>query len=559
MLKLIAIVGTNSKRSTNRQLLQYMQKHFADKAEIELVEIKDLPVFNKPADKLIPAEALEIVAKIDAADGVIIGTPEYDHSIPAVLMSALAWISYGVFPLLNKPVMITGASYGTLGSSRAQLQLRQILNAPEIKATVLPDEFLLSHSLQAFDKNGDLVDLDVINKLDAIFDDFRIFVKITEKLRSAQELLRKDAEVEGKEHKESYDKLIFATGSTPILPPIEGVEIVKGNREFKTTLENVQFVKLYQNAEEVINKLADKSQHLERIAVVGGGYIGVELAEAFERLGKEVVLVDIVDTVLNGYYDKDFTQMMAKNLEDHNIRLALGQTVKAIEGDGKVERLVTDKETFDVDMVVLAVGFRPNTALADGKIELFRNGAFLVDKKQETSIPGVYAVGDCATVYDNARKDTSYIALASNAVRTGIVGAYNACGHELEGIGVQGSNGISIYGLHMVSTGLTLEKAKAAGYNATETGFNDLQKPEFMKHDNHEVAIKIVFDKDSREILGAQMVSRDSAIGMAIHMFSLAIQEHVTIDKLALTDLFFLPHFNKPYNYITMAALSAEK
>ena len=194
MLKLIAIVGTNSKRSTNRQLLQYMQKHFADKAEIELVEIKDLPVFNKPADKLIPAEALEIVAKIEAADGVIIGTPEYDHSIPAVLMGALAWISYGVFPLLNKPVMITGASYGTLGSSRAQLQLRQILNAPEIKANVLPDEFLLSHSLQAFDKNGDLVDLDVIKKLDAIFDDFRIFVKITEKLRNAQELLRKDAE-----------------------------------------------------------------------------------------------------------------------------------------------------------------------------------------------------------------------------------------------------------------------------------------------------------------------------------------------------------------------------
>jgi len=188
MLKLIAIVGTNSKRSTNRQLLQYMQKHFADKAEIEL------PVFNKPADKQIPAEATEIAAKIEAADGVIIGTPEYDHSIPAVLMSALAWISYGVFPLLNKPVMITGASYGTLGSSRAQLQLRQILNAPEIKANVLPDEFLLSHSLQAFDQNGDLVDLDVIKKLDAIFDDFRIFVKVTEKLRNAQELLRKDAE-----------------------------------------------------------------------------------------------------------------------------------------------------------------------------------------------------------------------------------------------------------------------------------------------------------------------------------------------------------------------------
>ena len=187
MVKLIAIVGTNSKRSTNRQLLQYMQKHFADKAEIELVEIKDIPVFNKPADKQVPEAVLEIVAKIEEADGVIIGTPEYDHSI-------LACLSYGVFPLLNKPVMITGASYGTLGSSRAQLQLRQILNAPEIKANVLPDEFLLSHSLQAFDNYGDLVDLDVIQQLDAIFDDFRIFVKITDKLRNAHELIRKSAE-----------------------------------------------------------------------------------------------------------------------------------------------------------------------------------------------------------------------------------------------------------------------------------------------------------------------------------------------------------------------------
>lgn len=194
MLKLIAIVGTNSKRSTNRQLLQYMSKHFADKAEIELVEIKDIPMFNKPADRRVPELVSEIAEKINAADGVLIGTPEYDHSIPAVLMNALAWLSYGIYPLLNKPVMITGASYGTLGSSRAQLQLRQILNAPEIKANVLPDEFLLSHSLQAFDPSGDLVDLDVVKKLDAIFDDFRIFVKITDKLRNAQELLRKDAE-----------------------------------------------------------------------------------------------------------------------------------------------------------------------------------------------------------------------------------------------------------------------------------------------------------------------------------------------------------------------------
>ncbi|BAW16955.1 flavin reductase [Streptococcus intermedius] len=195
MLKLIGLVGTNSKRSTNRQILQYMQKHFADKAAIELVEIKDIPLFNKPADKKLPTIVMEIAEKIKAADGVIIGTPEYDHSIPASLMSALAWLSYGIYPMINKPVMITGASYGTLGSSRAQLQLRQILDAPELKASVMPgSEFLLSHSLQAFDKEGNLIDLDTIQKLDALFNDFRLFVKITEKLSSAQELLHKEAE-----------------------------------------------------------------------------------------------------------------------------------------------------------------------------------------------------------------------------------------------------------------------------------------------------------------------------------------------------------------------------
>ena len=363
--------------------------------------------------------------------------------------------------------------------------------------------------------------------------------------------------VNGQEHLESYDKLIFATGSQPIIPPIKGVEIVEGNREFKATLENLQFVKLYQNSAEVIEKLKN-NEGINRVAVVGAGYIGVELAEAFERLGKEVTLIDVADTCLAGYYDRELSDLMSQNLADHGIKLAYGQTVQAVEGEGKVERIVTDKETFDVDMVIMAVGFRPNTALGAGKIELFRNGAFLVDKKQETSIPGVYAVGDCATIYDNSLGKMSYIALASNAVRSGIVGAYNATGHELEGIGVQGSNGINIYDLKMVSTGLTLEKAKAAGYNAVETGFNDLQKPEFIKHNNHEVAIRIVFDKDTRVILGAQMASHED-ISMGIHLFSLAIQEKVTIDKLALMDIFFLPHFNKPYNYITMAALTAEK
>ena len=361
--------------------------------------------------------------------------------------------------------------------------------------------------------------------------------------------------VNGQEHVESFDKLLFATGSQPILPPIKGAEIKEDSLEFEATLENLQFVKLYQNSADVIEKL--KNKDIKRVAVVGAGYIGVELAEAFQRKGKEVVLIDVVDTCLAGYYDRDLSDLMAKNLEDNGIKLAFGETVKEVAGDGKVEKIITDKNEYDVDMVILAVGFRPNTAFAGEGIERFRNGAFLVNKRQETSIPGVYAIGDCATIYDNATGDTGYIALASNAVRTGIVAAHNICGTDLEGIGVQGSNGISIYGLNLVSTGLTLEKATRLGFNAAVTEVTDNQKPEFIEHGNFPVTLKIVYDKDSRRVLGAQMAARED-ISLGIHLFSLAIQEGVTIEKLALTDLFFLPHFNKPYNYITVAALGAE-
>lgn len=361
--------------------------------------------------------------------------------------------------------------------------------------------------------------------------------------------------LDGKPHVETYDKLVLATGSEPILPPIKGAEIEEGSREFKATLENLQFVKLYQNSAEVIEKL--KNPAINRVAVVGAGYIGVELAEAFKRLDKEVILVDIAETSLGGYYDPEFTDLMNKNLADNGIKLAFGQTVQAVEGNGKVERLVTDKETFDVDMVILAVGFRPNTGLGRDTLETFRNGAYVVNKKQETSMKDVYAVGDCATVYDNTINDTNYIALASNALRSGIVAAHNICGNELEGNGVQGSNGICIFDLKMVSTGLTEAKAKRFGFNPEVTDVVALQKPGFIEHDNHDVKLRIVYDKDTRVILGAQMASKED-MSMGIHMFSLAIQEKVTIDRLALLDMFFLPHFNQPYNYVTMAGLNAK-
>lgn len=347
----------------------------------------------------------------------------------------------------------------------------------------------------------------------------------------------------GEEFAENYDKLILATGSAPIAPNIPGKD-----------LKNVEFLKLFQDGQSV--DAAMQQVAVETIAVIGAGYIGVEIAEAAKRRGKNVLLFDAAENSLPNYYDKWFTDDMDRVLSENGVELHYGETATAYKGTDKVEALVTNKGEYPVDLVLNAIGFRPNNELGKEHLKLFGNGAYLVDSRQQTSDPNVYAIGDCATIYSNALQATTYIALATNAVRSGIVAAHNIGGTPLESIGVQGSNGISIFGYHMVSTGLTVQEATKAGLKVRHTEFEDLQRPGFMK-ENNSVKIRIVYEEGSRRIVGAQMASFED-VSMGIHMFSLAIGEQVTIDKLKLLDIFFLPHFNQPYNYITMAALGAE-
>ncbi len=193
-MKLVAIVGTNSKRSTNRKLLRFMAKHFAKKADIEILEIKDLPAFNEPEDKIAPQAVASFTEKIAQAQGVIIATPEYDHTIPAPLSSALEWIAYTSRPLINKPVMIVGASLGLLGTSRAQAHLRQILDAPELKARLMPgNEFLLGHSEQVLTDEGELTNADKVAELEDCFAEFLEFVSLTNQLVKEADTKRKQA------------------------------------------------------------------------------------------------------------------------------------------------------------------------------------------------------------------------------------------------------------------------------------------------------------------------------------------------------------------------------
>ncbi|WP_066186554.1 NADPH-dependent FMN reductase [Gracilibacillus timonensis] len=194
MKNFLAILGTNSDHSTNRLLLQFMQRHFAEQANIEIFEIKNIPAFNKPEVKQAPHEVQKLTDKMREADGVIISSPEYNHSVPAILKSTLEWVSYTNQALVDKPVMLTGASYGKLGSSRAQSHLRQILDSPELKARIMPSsEFLIGYSLQAFDNNGQLKDQAKIEELEQIFKDFIQFVEITNQLVNASDSHQKKA------------------------------------------------------------------------------------------------------------------------------------------------------------------------------------------------------------------------------------------------------------------------------------------------------------------------------------------------------------------------------
>lgn len=178
-MKLVGIAGSIADQSYNRTLLNFIAKHFEGLVEIEVLNINDVPMFSQDDDQTNSDVIQKLSKKISAADGVIIATPEHNHSVPAALKNVIEWLSYEIHPFDGKPVMIVGASYHTQGSSRAQLHLRQILEAPGVNAIVLPgNEFLLGKVKEAFDENGDLKDQGTVDFLQTTLQNFIKFAKV---------------------------------------------------------------------------------------------------------------------------------------------------------------------------------------------------------------------------------------------------------------------------------------------------------------------------------------------------------------------------------------------
>lgn len=213
-MKLVGIVGSNAVGSYNRLLLQFIQKHFNKLIDLDIVEIDQVPLFNQSDDQTQSPVIQDIAKRIEASDGVIIATPEHNHTIPAALKSLIEWLSFKIHPFENKPVMIVGASYFSQGSSRAQLSLRQILDSPGVNAIVLPgNEFLLGNVKEAFDEENNLKDQGTINFLASCLEKFIRFIKVV-------------SELEGK------------GGATEVVKPIE--EDLFANGKIDTTIEGVE-------------------------------------------------------------------------------------------------------------------------------------------------------------------------------------------------------------------------------------------------------------------------------------------------------------------------------
>lgn len=186
-MRLVGIIGNNATESTNRTLMRFLAEHVRDRAEVDVAEIRPIPLFKDSPGLTAPDPVRDLIARIEAADGVVIATPEYDHTIPAALKSVLEWLSATSQVMKGKPVMIVGASYGRLGTSRAQDHLRQILSSPMLRARVLPAEYLLSDSLQAFDEHGALVKALDVERLDAVVGEFLEYCRIVRGIEQREE------------------------------------------------------------------------------------------------------------------------------------------------------------------------------------------------------------------------------------------------------------------------------------------------------------------------------------------------------------------------------------
>ena len=343
----------------------------------------------------------------------------------------------------------------------------------------------------------------------------------------------------GEEFEESYDKLILSLGAKPTQPRFFGADL---DKVFTLrTVEDTLRIKNYIN-----------ENHPKSAVLVGGGFIGLELAENLRELGMDVTVVEYAKQLMSPF-DSDMAAFIHNEMRKHDVKLVLGRAVEGFEEkDGGVDVLLKDEAPLHADMVVLAIGVTPDTALAkEAGLELGIKGAIVVNDRMETSVPDIYAAGDAVQVKNSVTGDDALISLAGPANKQGRIIADNICGLDSRYKGSQGSSVIKVFDMTAALTGINERTAKTVGLNADTVILSPMSHAGYYPG-GKVMTVKVVFEKGTYRLLGAQIVGYDG-VDKRIDVLATAIRAGLKATDLKDLDLAYAPPYSSAKDPVNMA------
>ncbi|PNU20994.1 pyridine nucleotide-disulfide oxidoreductase [Geothermobacter hydrogeniphilus] len=342
-----------------------------------------------------------------------------------------------------------------------------------------------------------------------------------------------------REEERHYDQLVLATGSRPIIPPLPGVE-----------LEGVQPLKRVEDAAAILDRL----QPGARAVIVGGGLIGLEMAEALRARQLEVRLLEMQPQVLSGILDADLAEQVHRTLRLNGVALHLGEALQAIEGEGgRAVRVRTAGGSYPAELVILSLGVKPNVELArESGLEIGISGAIAVNEHLQTSDPAIYAAGDCVESRHLINGNPFYLPLGSTANKHGRVVADSLCDRTTYFPGILGSLLVKVFGLNVGRTGFSEQQAREAGFEPVSILAPSPDRVHSMPS-ARPILTRLTVDRASRRLLGAQIVG-PGEVAKRIDVVATALSFGAGLNRFAQLDLGYAPPFSGAMDPLHQAA-----
>lgn len=346
----------------------------------------------------------------------------------------------------------------------------------------------------------------------------------------------------GEEFEQKYDRLLIATGADPILPPWDGRD-----------LKGIFSLKTIPDVKEIMD---DLSHDVHNVTIIGGGYIGLEMAESLIQIGKKVRIIDRGNQLAK-IFDEDMGELIHDEAEKQGVELNFGESVEEFKGDRRVEKVVTDKGEYDTDFVLVAAGVTPNTAFLEGTgISKGIKDAIEVNAFMETSIMHIYAAGDCATQFHRIKQRSDFVPLGTHANKQGRVAGLNMIGQRKIFQGIVGTSILKFFDLTLARTGISEKEAKQERLPFKKVTIESTHAAGYYSKEDP-MTLKLLYHQDSRKLLGGQIIGR-LGTDKRLDVLATALYHEMTVDELADLDLGYAPPYNSVWDPIQQAARRAD-